>query len=59
MLDKATALSTESFHSKREVAKEFKAFKEHQSESKRMTKLRQEKVRTFSALPSVAPRPLS
>lgn len=52
-LDKATTLSTESFHSKREVAKEFKAFKEHQSESKRLTKLWQDKVRSppsFSVL---------
>jgi len=59
VLDKATTLSTESFHSKREVAKEFKAFKEHQSESKRLTKLRQEKVRSAAASVCRTGRPAS
>ncbi|CDZ96284.1 cohesin complex subunit psm1 [Phaffia rhodozyma] len=42
-LDKATALSTENFHNKREIAKEFKAYKEHKVEATKLTKLRQQK----------------
>lgn len=42
--DRATANSTENFHNKREIAKEFKAYKEHKTEASKLTRLKRERV---------------
>lgn len=42
--DKASATTADNMHTKKEIAKEFKAYKEHKTEAAKLTKLRKEKA---------------
>lgn len=49
--DKATLAASENIQTKKEIAKEYRAYKEHKTEAAKLTKLKQERVRHSPRLP--------